>query len=92
MYSRVTTVCNPTGLHARPATEFVAQAKKYASKITIRNMEEDPDECVNAKSVVLLLSLGLTKGTQVELTAQGEDEKTAVDELVALIESGFGEL
>ena len=35
MYSRVTTVCNPTGLHARPATEFVAQAKKYASKITI---------------------------------------------------------
>lgn len=55
-------------------------------------MEEDPDECMNAKSVVLLLSLGLAKGTQVELTAQGEDEKIAVDELVALIESGFGEL
>ena len=62
MYSRVTTVCNPTGLHARPATEFVAQAKKYASKITIRNMEEDPDECVNAKSVVLLRFWRIVRG------------------------------
>ena len=92
MYTKLTTVCNPTGLHARPATEFVTEAKKYKSKITIQNAQEAAEDAVNTKSVVLLLSLGLAKGTQVELTAQGEDEKTAVDELVALIESGFGEL
>ena len=47
---------------------------------------------MNAKSVVLVLSLGLAKGSQVEITAQGEDEQQAVDELIGLLESGFGEL
>lgn len=90
MYTKVTTVCNPTGLHARPATEFVTEAKKYKSRITIQNIGE-PEEEVNAKSVVLLLSLGLSQGTQVKLAAEGEDEQEAVDALAALIDSGFGE-
>ena len=46
---------------------------------------------MNAKSVVLLLSLGLGKGTQVKLAAEGEDEQEAVEALAALIDSGFGE-
>ena len=87
MYTKLTTVCNPTGLHARPATEFVTEAKKYKSKITIQNAQE----AVNAKSVVLLLSLGLGKGTPVKLAAEGEDEKEAGEALAALIDSGFGE-
>ena len=91
MYTKLTTVCNPTGLHARPATEFVTEAKKYKSKITIQNTQEPEEEAVNAKSVVLLLSLGLGRGTPVKLAAEGEDEKEAVEALAALIHSGFGE-
>ena len=44
MYTKLTTVCNPTGLHARPATEFVTEAKKYKSKITIQNAQEAAEE------------------------------------------------
>ena len=91
MYTKLTTVCNPTGLHARPATEFVTEAKKYNSNITIQNAQEAAEDAVNAKSVVLLLSLGLGKGTPVKLAAEGEDEKEAVEALAALIDSGFGE-
>lgn len=46
---------------------------------------------MNAKSVVLLLSLGLGQGTLVKLAAEGEDEKEAVEALAGLIDSGFGE-
>lgn len=88
MYSKVTTVCNPTGLHARPAAKFVTEAKRYKSEITIQGPK---NHAVNAKSVVMVLSLGLSKGTKVTLTGQGEDETEAVEALAALIESGFGE-
>ncbi|NLC78590.1 MAG: HPr family phosphocarrier protein [Ruminococcaceae bacterium] len=89
MYSRVTTVINETGLHARPASDFVKVAKEFASKITIRNIAGG--ETVNAKSIVSILTAGLSKGVEVELCAEGEDENAAVDALVALIESGINE-
>ncbi len=90
MYAKKTQIINRTGLHARPASDFVKAAKQYTSKITIKRAEDETG--ANAKSIVLLLSLGLTKGTQVEISAQGEDEQAAVEALVALIEEGFGEL
>ena len=86
MYKRQTTVINTSGLHARPAAEFVELAKKYESKITIKRLDENTD-AVNAKSIVFLLSLGIGKGTQVEICGKGDDESEAVDALVALIES-----
>lgn len=90
MYQREAVVCNPTGLHARPASEFVATAKKFQSKISIcRNGAEKQG---NAKSVIILLSLGLSQGEMVKICADGVDEQQAVDTLVALVESGFGEL
>ena len=88
MYAKQCAVVNRSGLHARPAAEFVMEAKKYASKITIRRPE---GEGVNAKSIVRLLAEGITCGTQVEIAADGADEQQAVDNLVALVESGFGE-
>lgn len=91
MVTKTTTIVNPTGLHARPASAFVAQAKKFSSKIKIRNLNNDAAP-INAKSIVMLLSLGLSQNTEVELSAEGEDEVQAVEELVALIQSGFGEL
>jgi phosphocarrier protein HPr len=89
MVKKQTTIINKTGLHARPASEFVAAATKFKSKITIKRIDSDKE--ANVKSIVFVLSLGLTRGTQVEIAASGEDEAEAVDTLVALIESGFGE-
>lgn len=89
MYSRKVTIQNKTGLHARPASEFIGCAGKFKSKITIKR--NDDEEEANAKSIVMLLSLGLSQGTEVEIIAKGEDETEAVDALVALIEGRFGE-
>lgn len=91
MYSARTKVINKTGLHARPASEFVKEAKKYASKITIANLDTPEEDPTNAKSVISVLSLAMVQGTAVELTANGADEKEAVDALIALIDGGFGE-
>jgi phosphocarrier protein len=91
MVSKVTRVINATGLHARPATEFVNKANTFSSKITIRNFSDGSNKTVNAKSIVLLLTLGICQGTDVEITAVGLDEVEAVESLVALINTGFGE-
>ena len=91
MYSKNVLIQNRTGLHARPASEFVACAAKFNSKITIRSTNDDEDDAVDAKSIMLLLSIGLGQGDEVAITAKGEDEVEAVDSLVTLIESKFGE-
>jgi len=88
MVKKEVVIINKTGLHARPASDFVLAAKKFESKITICKEGGEP---INAKSVVRLLAECIGQGTRVEITADGADEETALDELVALIESGFGE-
>jgi phosphocarrier protein len=90
MYKKTVTVINASGLHARPGSDFVHEAAKFSSKITIRRLDEDEDP-VNAKSIAFVLSLGVGKGIEVELTAEGNDEKEAVDSLVSFIENGLGE-
>lgn len=89
MYSRITTVINETGLHARPASDFMRAAMKFRSNIQIGPAGGTPR--VNAKSILMILGLGIRKGAEVEISAEGEDQKEAVDSLVELIESGFGE-
>ena len=90
MVSAQTTIVNATGLHARPASMFVAEAKKFASAITIKNVDKDTAP-VNAKSIMMILAAGLGNGTKIEIACDGEDEQAALDALVALIDSGFGE-
>ena len=90
MYNRIIKVINASGLHARPGSDFVHAAAKFSSKITIRRLDEE-DDPVNAKSIAFVLSLGVGKGIEIELAADGEDEKEAVDSLCSLIESGLGE-
>lgn len=89
MYARKVLVTNKTGLHARPASDFVRCATKFKSQIQIGRTDE-PDRA-NAKSIIMLLAMGMSCGTEVEISAQGDDEKEAVDGLVSLIESRFGE-
>ena len=90
MYSRKTTIINKTGIHARPASDFVGLAGKFSSDITIKNLQSGQEG--NAKSIINVLLLELHKGTEVELSADGSDEKEAVDAIVKLIEDGFGDL
>ena len=87
MISRTVTVNNNYGLHARPATFFIQKANSYKSSIWV-----DKDEHrVNAKSLLGVLSLGIEKGMEITLIADGEDESAALDGLAALIETGFNE-
>ena len=87
MISRSMTVNNNYGLHARPATFFIQKANSYKSSIWV-----DKDERrVNAKSLLGVLSLGIEKGMEITLIADGEDESAALDGLAALIETGFNE-
>lgn len=84
-------IVNKTGLHARPASDFVLAAKKYESNVTICKEGGEP---VNAKSVIRILAEGIGQGTKIVIAADGTDEtdeEQAVAELSALIESGFGE-
>lgn len=90
MYSKQTTIRNSTGLHARPASEFVKKAKEFKSSVYVKNLAT-PGDPANAKSIIMLLSEGMTKGTNIEISAEGTDESEAVDALIALIETGFGE-
>lgn len=94
MYSERITLLNRTGLHARPASAFVGEANKFKADITIKRLDENGEAIKSglAKSIVSLLTMKLSKGTQIELAAEGEDEKEAVGRLVEMIVSGFGEL
>lgn len=91
MFSKETTVINKTGLHARPASDFVKCAKQFSSRITIANLSDPAEDPVNAKSIVSVLSLGMGAGTNVQIAAAGDDEENAVLALCALIDSGFDE-
>ena len=87
MYSKNVTIVNPTGLHARPASQFVQTAAKYESEILL--IKEGNE--INAKSIMGVMAGGLSQGTELEIRANGADEKEAVDALAELIETGFGE-
>ncbi len=88
MVSKTTVVKNPSGIHARPASLFVQEASKYESSITVGKVGEDAKD---AKSILMVMSLGMACGCEIEIAADGADEAAAVDALVALIESGCGE-
>ncbi len=90
MYTRQTTVCNKSGLHARPAADLVKEAIKFKSSITIDKREPSGTK-VNGKSLVSVLSLSVVCGNPIEISAEGEDEQEAVDTLIAVVDSGFGE-
>lgn len=83
MITREMLVKSATGLHARPATLLVKKASSFKSDIYI----EFNGKKANVKSLIGVLSLGVTKGSNVVLSINGDDEAYAMDELVKLIES-----
>lgn len=87
MYMKNAIVLNQVGLHARPATFFIQKANEYKSSIWVEKEERK----VNAKSLLGVLSLGVIKGGEISIIADGEDEEKAVESLVELIQSNFGD-
>ena len=87
MISKNVVVNNQVGLHARPATFFIQKANEFKSSIWV----EKEERRVNAKSLLGVLSLGIVKGTEITLIAEGVDEAAAVDTLAELVESNFAE-
>lgn len=87
MVERKVFIKNKTGLHARPASTFVKTAASFKSDIKVCNGGSK----ASAKSLLNILALGLSKDAEVTITAVGEDEVEAVQALVDLIDSKFGE-
>lgn len=81
MYEKQVEIKNETGLHARPASLFIAEAMKFKSNITLIK----DDKVANGKSMLNVLSLGLNKGTVITVKAEGDDEQLAVEKLVDFI-------
>jgi phosphotransferase system HPr (HPr) family protein len=81
-------ILNAVGLHARPAAEFVKLAAQFKSSLRVRNVSTK-SSAVDAKSIISVLTLGVEKGHEIELTADGADEKDALSAIRELIESDF---
>jgi phosphocarrier protein len=87
MTSRDVTVVNQLGLHARAAARFVHLATRFDAHIkVVRN-----SKVMDGKSIMGILLLAAARGTTLTLTADGPDEAAAIEALVQLVESGFGE-
>ena len=82
------TVNNSEGLHARPADQFVRLAMQFDSEITVCKHGVD---AVDGKSILSILTLCATRGTELVIRAQGDDAEDAVCQLSKLIELGFDE-
>ena len=90
MTSRTVMVENPSGIHARPASVFVQRAAAFSSEVKVRDVTKG-GEPKDAKSILMVMSLGIACGDEVEIAAEGDDAEAAVDALVTLVESGCGE-
>ena len=81
MLTKTITIQNEVGLHTRPATYFIQKANNYISSVWIENS----DRRATSKSLLGVLSLGISKGDTVSIIADGSDEAEAVDGLVDLL-------
>jgi len=87
MIEQSVTIKNRLGLHARAAVKFVNLANRFASDVRI--VKDDSD--VDGKSILGILTLAATQGTDIILRLDGEDEGAALQAIVELIDGKFGE-
>lgn len=76
-------ITHETGLHARPATAVVNKAGKYQADVQLAYNGKS----VNLKSIMGLMSLGISKGSEVVISADGKDAESAIEGLAALIQA-----
>ena len=87
MTSRTVTVVNRLGMHARAAARFVHLAARFQAHVRVARESREMD----GKSIMGILLLVATRGSAITISAEGTDEGDAVEALVALVQSGFGE-
>jgi phosphocarrier protein len=87
MPNREVTIVNKLGLHARAAAKLVTVASGFGAEIKLRRGERE----VNGKSIMGVMMLAASQGTQIELQAEGDDADPALDALERLIGERFGE-
>ncbi len=87
MVEKIVTIKNRAGIHARPAAELVKYTAQFSSEIFL----EANGLTINAKSIMGVMMLAAVTGTMLTVRAVGPDETQAVEGVVELISSGFGE-
>jgi phosphocarrier protein len=87
MQNKTVIIVNKLGLHARAAAKFVTLASSFESDIQLAKNSQQ----VNGKSIMGVMMLAASKDTELELTADGPDEATAISKISALIAERFGE-
>ena len=80
-------IVNALGLHARAAAQFVQAANRYHCDITV----EKEGLQVNGKSIMGVLTLAASKGSQIRVACEGDDAVDAMEALALVIAAGFGE-
>lgn len=87
MIERHTTIINKLGLHARAAAKFVSTCSAFAAKVTVHKGGQKAD----GKSIMSVMMLAASKGTELRIEFDGADEERAADALLDLIANYFGE-
>jgi phosphocarrier protein len=87
MQEREVIIINRLGLHARAAAKLVTLASSFSSEIDISKN----GQTVNGKSIMGVMMLAASRGTNLVITVNGEDEDTAATQLAELVQDKFGE-
>lgn len=87
MINKKITIINKLGLHARAAAKFVATSSRFVSELLVYKGSQQ----VNGKSIMGVMMLAASKGTELQLVVEGEDEQEMIDAITQLIDDRFGE-
>ncbi len=87
MVEQMTVIKNRAGIHARPAALIVQTAGKFKSKISLQK----GSDCINAKSIMGIITLGAGFDTEIKIIAEGEDEAEAAAAIHRLFQNRFEE-
>lgn len=87
MVSKDIEICNKLGLHARAATKFANLSGRFTCKLKV----QCKGKSIDGKSIMSLMLLAASKGTVINICAEGEDEQEAVAALEELVNDKFGE-
>ena len=87
MLSRNVVVVNQLGMHARAAAKFVHLATRYHAHVRVARDAREMD----GKSIMGILLLAAARGMTITISADGPDERDAIEALIGLVASGFGE-
>jgi phosphocarrier protein len=87
MTARQVVVVNQLGIHARAAAKFVHLATRFQAQVRVAHRSRE----IDGKSIMGILLLAAARGATIEISADGADEGAAVDALIQLVETGFGE-